>query len=442
MSAAEWDLDAIETVVLPRTLADALDALDAHLNRYVYFVSEHDRVAVALWCAGTHCYQIAETFPILAFMSPVRRSGKTRGMDTIEPVVARPWRVIRPSESVLFRKIDRDRPTLMLDEVDAIWSEKNEHEGLRAVLNAGNRRGTTVARTVAKGKTFDLVDFEVYCPKALAGIGRLPETVADRAIVIHMVRKGVGDRVERLRMRDAFALGEPIGQSLAELLSDVSDLTLRPDELPDALDDRAQDGWEPLLAIAKRAGGQWLERAHAAAVALSSERDDVDDESLGIVLLRDIRTALGDEPRLTTAQLIERLLQIELAPWQDMYGKPINGRRLSKLLRPFGVKPHRDRVGSVYVASQFHDAWSRYLPSESATSATDTTSNPEPVAVAADVADSEGAKRQSEPPHRLCPSCHGLHPAGTTCPVSRDDLWPPPEPADDDAPTAWSEVME
>ena len=405
---------------------------------------EHDAVAVALWAAGTHCYGVAETYPILAFMSPVRRSGKTRGMDTVEPIVARPWRVIRPSESVLFRKIDRDRPTMMLDEVDAIWSEKNEHEGLRAVLNAGNRRGTTVARTVSKGKTFDLEDFAVYCAKLLAGIGRLPETVSDRAIVIHMVRKGVGDRVERLRTRDAFALGEPIGDAIAELLSEVDDLTLAPAELPVSLDDRAQDGWEPLLAIAKRAGGHWPERAVAAAVALSSERDDIDDESLGIVLLRDIRTALGESTRLTTAQLIERLLQIELAPWQDMYGKPITGRKLSRLLRPFGITPHRDRVGSVYAASQFTDAWSRYLPSGSATSATSATdlgATPVPVAVAADVADSEGRKRETAPP-RLCPSCRGTHPVGTTCPVGRDDLWPPPEPLDDVEPVApWDEAM-
>lgn len=416
--AEDWDLSDLEDAAPPMTLSQALDALDDHLARYVYFASAHDRVAVALWCAGTHAYQAAETFPLLGLMSPVRRSGKTRAMDTIESIVARPWRVIRPSESVLFRKIDRDRPTLMLDEVDAIWSEKNEHEGLRAVLNAGNRRGTTVARTVAQGKTFDLVDFEVYCPKVLAGIGRLPDTVADRAIVVHMVRKGAGDRIERLRMRAAFALGEPIGQALADLLSTVDDLTLPTDALPAALDDRAQDGWEPLLAIAKRAGGDWPDRAHAAAVALSSDRDDVDDESLGIVLLRDIQTALGTDPRLTTAQLIERLLQIELAPWQDMYGKPINGRRLAKLLRPFGIKPHRDRVGSVYVASSFEDAWSRYLPSESATPAT-TATDPHPtptaVALAAEVADPAGAKRDSEPPPRLCPSCRAVHPVLTTC---------------------------
>lgn len=399
LASIDPDPFGLDTPVTTTGLADTLDELEAHLRRYIYFGSPHDAVAVALFCAGTYVFAEAETFPLLAFMSPVRRSGKTRGMDAIEPVVARPWRVIRPSESVLFRKIDRDKPTLMLDEVDTIWSEKNEHEGMRAVLNAGNRRGTTVARTVAKGKTFDLQDFEIFCPKVLAGIGTLPETVRDRAIVINMVRKGAGDSIERLRTRDSNALGRPIAEALALMLANVTDLELDPSELPDELDDRAQDGWEPLLALAKIAGGDWPSRAWAAAVALSSERDDPDDESLGIVLLRDIRTGLGDDPRLTTAQLIERLLAIELSPWGDMYGKPITGRKLSKLLRPFGIKPHRDRAGSVYAASQFTDAWSRYLPREAATSTTTATHEAirtVPVAVPAVVAAPGGWKPEDE----------------------------------------------
>jgi hypothetical protein len=69
----------------------------------------------------------------------VRRSGKTRLLDVLELLVANPWRVITPSEAVVFRKIDADSPTLLLDEVDAIFSPKanGTTEGLRALLNAG-----------------------------------------------------------------------------------------------------------------------------------------------------------------------------------------------------------------------------------------------------------------------------------------------------------------
>jgi hypothetical protein len=353
----------------PVDLAAALADTVAHLRRFVYFTDELQAVAVALWVAHTHAVNAAEQSPILAFMSAVRRSGKSRAMEAIEPIVARPWRAVRPSEAVFFRRIDRDQPAVLLDEVDTIFNAKTEHEGIRACLNSGNRPGTTIPRAVAKGKGFDLVDFRIYCAKALAGIGELPETVRDRTIVIHMTRKAPGDAVERLRARDASRLGRPIGDALARALAGAADLTLPDGDLPDELDDRAQDGWEPLLAIARLAGGTWPQRARAAAVALSSERGDVEDDSLGMVLLRDTRTAFGEDRRLTTSQLIERLCAIELSPWGDFYGKSVSGRRIAKLLRPFGIQPHRERAGTIYARSQFVDGWSRYLPPETAETA-------------------------------------------------------------------------
>src|SRR5205823_998737 len=79
----------------------------------------------------------------LAVTSPEKRSGKSRLFEVLEILVANPWKVITPTEAVIFRKIDKDRPTLLLDETDAIFGKRNgeNYEGLRALLNAGNRRG-------------------------------------------------------------------------------------------------------------------------------------------------------------------------------------------------------------------------------------------------------------------------------------------------------------
>lgn len=371
---APTPLRIIKPVEGQPALDETLDQLVAHLRRFVYFTSDDQVVAVALWVAHTFVVNAAEQSPILAFMSAVRRSGKSRVIDVVEPIVARPWRAVRPSEAVFFRRIDRDQPTVLLDEVDTIFNRQTEHEGIRACLNAGNRPGTTIPRAVAKGKGFDLVDFKIYCAKVLAGIGELPETVRDRAIVITMTRKAPGDPIERLRARDAIRLGRPIGDALSKALADTTDLTLDDNDLPDELDDRAQDGWEALLAIARIAGGTWPDRARAAAITISNERADVDDDTLGIVLLRDIRAAFGEPgASLTTSQLIERLVAIELAPWGDHFGKPVTGRRVAKLLRPFGIRPERERSGSRYRWGQFVDAWSRYLPRETAASATNAT---------------------------------------------------------------------
>jgi hypothetical protein len=152
-----------------------LDALVSFSRRYVV-MSGAQAIAVAVWTLHTHALDACEQSPYLAITSAEKRSGKTRLLDTLELLVARPWRVVMPSEAVVFRKIDAHKPTLLLDEVDAIFNPKAgaNVEGLRALLNAGNRPGTQVPRCVGQSQT--LTDFSVFCAKAIAGIKDLPET--------------------------------------------------------------------------------------------------------------------------------------------------------------------------------------------------------------------------------------------------------------------------
>src|SRR5262249_44881102 len=151
-----------------------------------------------------------------------------------------------------------------------------QFEGLRAIYNAGNRRGVVVPRCV--GKDQRLVDFDIYCPKALAGIGGVPETVLDRSILIRMSRRRPGESVERMVARVAMAEGADVRDRLTAAMAPVETLTLPLELLPTALDDRAVDGWEPLLAIAEAAGGAWPDRARRAAALLAADRDDAAED--------------------------------------------------------------------------------------------------------------------------------------------------------------------
>ena len=191
------------------TLGEALDAIAAHLTRFIHFADPVHADAIALWIAHTHVpLDRLEQSPILALTSAVKQSGKTKVLDVLEFLVRGPWRITRPSEAVLFRKIDQDHPTVLLDEVDTIFNDKSgSTEGIRSVFNSGNRHGTKVPRAVTQGRTITLAEFDVFCPKATAGIGSLPDTVLDRAIVIPMERRARSERHERLRERTARALG-------------------------------------------------------------------------------------------------------------------------------------------------------------------------------------------------------------------------------------------
>ncbi len=128
-------------------LADYLDRVEAFLVRYVAFPSEHEAAAIALWVAHAHLVDQFETSPILAITSAEMRSGKTRVLDCLERLVPRPLRMVTPSEAVIYTALaERPRQTLLLDEADAIFGKAmtERYEGVRAILNAGNRKGTPV----------------------------------------------------------------------------------------------------------------------------------------------------------------------------------------------------------------------------------------------------------------------------------------------------------
>jgi hypothetical protein len=345
--------------------AQLLDALAGFLRRYVV-MSEPQAQAVALWIVHTHALNACEASPLLAITSAEKRSGKTRLLDVLELLVARPWRVVTPSEAVVFRKLDAGQPTLLLDEVDAIFHPKanGTAEGLRALLNAGNRPRTTVPRCV--GPSQKLVDFAVFSAKALAGIRELPDTVADRSIPVRLKRRTPAEPVERFRRRDADEAAETLhewARSWAEHRVDAL-AEARP-ELPDELDDRAQDAWEALLAIADLAGSDWPACARRAAIALSGARDD---ESAGVRLLADMRAIFDarELDRISSANLAARLHEDEAAPWAEWYGRPITVHGIAKLLSHYDIKPRTVRfdggeTAKGYRREQFEEAFSRYL---------------------------------------------------------------------------------
>jgi hypothetical protein len=81
-------------------------------------------------------------------------------------------------------------------------SKAREREDLRGLLDAGYRRGSVVRR-MGGAKNTTLETFEVFCPKAFAGIGNcLPDTILDRSITIGLQRKTREETVERFRRRD------------------------------------------------------------------------------------------------------------------------------------------------------------------------------------------------------------------------------------------------
>ena len=351
----------------------SLDALlgqiEELMRRFVVFATDHQVVAVVLWVAHSHAIDAADVTAYLHVHSAEKRSGKSRLLDVLELLVRVAWRVVTPTEAVTYRKITRDAPTLLLDEVDAIFGKgAKEHEGLRALLNAGFQRGTRVPRCV--GPKQDLQEFEVFCCKALAGIGGLPDTVADRSIPIRLRRRKASEPVARFRKREVKPTAGVLRDQLTAWASTAVDVLkdARP-LMPGEISDRAEESWETLVAIADMAGGDWPARARRAAVALGTGSPEDGAESIGVRLLGDVRVVLaglGDPERVTTADLLTGLHGLEEAPWADWYGKPLGAEKLARTLREFDCKSRdiRTSEGSKkgYYRAPLEDAFQRYLP--------------------------------------------------------------------------------
>jgi hypothetical protein len=342
-----------------------LDDVRVFVRRFVA-LDDAQADAATLWAAHTHVPEAFSVTPYLAITSAEKRSGKTRLLEVLEMLVREPLPTANISDAALFRVAAEKSPTMLMDEVDAVFKSR-EREELRGLLNAGYRRGAVVHRMGGRTNT-ELQTFAVYCPKAFAGIGDcLPDTITDRAIPIRLKRRTREEVVERFRLREVSPSGYTLRDRLADWLEQQHDYlgNERP-VLPEELDDRAQDVWEPLFAIADAAGGEWAERARRAAKALSSG-DERDDDSLTVTLLRDIHAffSANGHDRVKTADLLDHLHGIEESPWGDWYGKQLSAHGLSRLLKPYRIRTMPVRVDGEpargYKVEQFDDAFARVL---------------------------------------------------------------------------------
>jgi len=375
----------------PHSTRALLRAVEIVLRRYVVFAAPAQVTATALWVLHTYPFEAFETTPYLAVTSAAKRCGKSQLLELASLLVARPWLVIEPTEATLFRTVDARRPTLLVDETDATFGkDSSATEGLRAIYNAGYRKGAAVPRCV--GTQHEVRDFEVFCPKAFAGIKSLPDTVADRSVPIVLQRRAPHDRKpRRFRFARVRRQLEPLRGALeAWGAAHLEALTDAYPDLPEALSDRAQDGWEPLLAIADLAGGPWPVRAREAAKELHCGVEEVD---LGTRLLMDCRDAfdaLAVDERLPTGDLLGHLIDRgDDSPWAAWWAKDLADNRpkgpaskLARMLKVFGPTSEQMWVDGKnergYKRSDFEPAWARYAaPAEAAKQGLAVPSNPQ-----------------------------------------------------------------
>lgn len=350
----------------PVSGAELLDDLTTIIRRHV--IADPATInAAALWIVFTWFIDVVGVAPIANITAPEKRCGKTVMLAVFARLACRPLAVSNIASASLFRSLELWTPTLLIDEVDSFLAE---HDGARGILNAGFTRDTAfVIRCV--GDNHIPSRFNVWGAKALCGIGKLADTLADRSIPLRLRRKLTGERTTKIRHASPTTFAELVGK-LARFAIDNREAirTARPAEV-EGLNDRANDCWEPLLAVAELAGGNWPRLARIAAATLHGLEEDT--PSIGAELLASIRDAFDNRraDRLSTADLLEALAEDEEAPWAAWNrGKPMTPHQLAKRLGDFGIKPATLRIeyrtAKGYKREQFEESFARYLRSATA----------------------------------------------------------------------------
>ncbi len=327
--------------------------LESYIRSYVRLAEPSYSLVIALWLVATHAWLAFDAFPYLVVTSTTKRSGKTRLLELMSFVASNSRLVANISPAALYRTIDAEKPTLLVDEAEMLSSAKSEY---RSLLNTGYRRGQTVKRNDG--------NFETYCPKAFALIGDVNDTLRDRSIVIEMMRGEPARRfVYAAAREEGAALREMINAMVSSKAQEITEGLPSFEGLGWLINDRDEEIWTPLFVLCRLLCPHRLPELRQAAadmsaaktakprrhVELGEEEDQAQEQEYAERLLRDMVAITDERDQITTQEAIAKLREIPTSPWRRFRGDGLKdgiegGMVLSRLLLRFGIKSTTIRI--------------------------------------------------------------------------------------------------
>jgi hypothetical protein len=354
--------------------AELLDELAKVMNRFVVF-SNWVAELFALFTVHTYAFRLREVTSYIGIESPEKECGKSTLLTVLSHFVNRAAVSSNISSSAFFRAIEELQPTLLIDEADTNLRGKDD---LTGILNSGSTKRTAFVWRMcydAAGEDGQggagggnsgggrVARYSCWCPKVIAGIGRLHPTLASRCIVVQMHRKRGDEECERMKNLDATELKR---KCVRFVMDHAGEIAKSEPKIPKGLANRAADIWEPLLVLADLAGGQWPELAREAALGLTARAQE--SSPIGSLLLDIYLTFVtNDKERLFSRELVSGLMGFGQRAWVELLkGRQLTEIWLAQQLRPYGIKPKTMRIGEMvgkgYVKEDCMDTFRRYIP--------------------------------------------------------------------------------
>ena len=232
--------------------------LHTTLTRYVILPSAEAAVAVALWIAATHAQDAWACAPRLVIRAPEKRCGKSRLLDIVEGTCHNPLITVNGSPAAVYRSIGTDvPPTILLDEADTIFGGKNA-EGSEDLRGPAERRASAQPARDPLRRRDPHRRAHPHLRHGRPGRDRRDARHhrGPRRRHPHAPPHAGGEGGPVPVPARPARPGRPGRRALASWLG-AHLPTLEKAEPVMPLEDRAADTWEPLIAVADLAAGEW-----------------------------------------------------------------------------------------------------------------------------------------------------------------------------------------
>ena len=354
------DLPCVEPWEKPVNGAELLDEIRTTYNRFMVLPPQAD-VLIVVWTLLTYLFDCFSYTPYLHVTSPEKECGKSTLAELMNHLCANATTPGGMSAASMFRRIERVRPTLLLDEWDTL-SDENRQAALN-VLNTGFKWNGVY--TICVGDDHEDRDFHTFCPKAIFGLSekKLPDTTRSRCFLLTLQKKLPSEVVDKLTRKFD---GSILRRKCLRCANDHREKLKRAEPvMPPGLSAREEDISEPMLAIADACGGEWPDLMQRCVVHFF-EAVQAEDGSIGVELLKDFRVAFDASDRLSSEAAKEYLNGLGDRPWSGWNeGKGITKPQVVAKLRPYKIHPRdiwlNGKTVKGYFREQFEEAFRRYL---------------------------------------------------------------------------------
>jgi len=330
-----------------KILRSTFEYIKSLYRRYQDFSEDETYDFFAVWDIGTYFHPMFYSYPYV-HIHGLSGTGKTKNLEIGSLICFNALKSGNMRESPLFRAIEAWRPTLFIDETDALASRRNKPDIMELLLNGYKHFGTVwrSEKKHAMSTTYTPTPFKVFCPKRLANIDGLDQILASRAIKITMWRSKSDKYSEEINESDI------IWQDARDLcyltLFSCWDLIKEKYEnfpKQDTIINRNWELWKPILTIASLIGEDVYERIMKFAERRLKEVDDIMNAEAPEYKLVKALYRITDSGKMSGWYHQKDIKQMFLNEFEDTEGNWVTSHWIGSAMDRLGFKRIRNYIG-------------------------------------------------------------------------------------------------